>query len=325
MNKMVTLKNIQQAQKTIAPYAKPTPLTRSKFLSELCSDDVFLKLENQQVTHSFKIRGVINKLLNLSPEEKARGVVTASAGNHGQAVAFGAQKLGFSAKIVVPTNTPKIKVEGIKQYGADLLLFGETYSEAEKKAKEVATQEGCFYISPYNDELIVAGHGTVGLEILKALPTVDVVIVPVGGGGLISGISIAVKIQRPNVQVIGVQSEASPIMYESLKAGKIVPPHRHEPYTIAEGLSGGIEKGSITFTIAQQYVDEVMLVREESIRHAVYLLWKNEKQVVEGSGVAGVAMLLENNDSFTGQTVAVVVTGGNIDDSLFKSILASEE
>ena len=325
MNKMVTLKNIQQAQKTIAPYAKPTPLTRSKFLSELCSDDVFLKLENQQVTHSFKIRGVMNKLLNLSSEEKARGVVTASAGNHGQAVAYGAQKLGFSAKIVVPTNTPKIKVEGIKQYGADLLLFGETYSEAEKKAKEVATQEGCFYISPYNDELIVAGHGTVGLEILKALPTVDVVIVPVGGGGLISGISIAVKIQRPNVQVIGVQSEASPIMFESLKAGKIVPPHRHEPYTIAEGLSGGIEKGSITFTIAQQYVDEVMLVREESIRHAVYLLWKNEKQVVEGSGVAGVAMLLENNDSFTGQTVAVVVTGGNIDDSLFKSILASEE
>ena len=226
MNKMVTLKNIQQAQKTIAPYAKPTPLTRSKFLSELCSDDVFLKLENQQVTHSFKIRGVMNKLLNLSPEEKARGVVTASAGNHGQAVAFGAQKLGFSAKIVVPTNTPKIKVEGIKQYGADLLLFGETYPEAEKKAKEIATQEGCLYISPYNDELIVAGHGTVGLEILKALPNVDVVIVPVGGGGLISGISIAVKSQKPNVQVIGVQSEASPIMFESLKAGKIVPPHR---------------------------------------------------------------------------------------------------
>lgn len=322
---MVTLKNIQQAQKTIASYAKPTPLIRSKFLSELCSDDVFLKLENQQVTHSFKIRGVINKLLTLSPEEKARGVVTASAGNHGQAVAFGAQKLGFSAKIVVPTNTPKIKVDGIKQYGADLLLFGETYSEAEKKAKEIATQEGRLYISPYNDEFIVAGHGTVGLEILKALPNVAVIIVPVGGGGLISGISIAIKSQKPNVKVIGVQSEAVPIMYESLKAGKIVPPHRHEPYTIAEGLSGGIEKGSITFTIAQQYVDEVMLVREESIRHAVYLLWKNEKQVVEGSGVAGIAMLLENKDSFTRQTVAVVVTGGNIDDSLFKSILASEE
>jgi threonine dehydratase len=325
MSNMVTLNDIQQAQKTIASYAVPTPMIRSKFLSELCNNDVFLKLENQQVTHSFKIRGVINKLLNLSVEEKAKGVVTASAGNHGQAVAYGAQKLGFSAKIVVPTNTPKIKVEGIKQFGADLLLFGETYSEAEKKAKEIAAKEGCLYISPYNDELIVAGHGTAGLEILKELPNVDVVIVPVGGGGLISGISIAIRSQKPTAQVIGVQSQASPVMYESLKAGKIVPPHRHEPYTVAEGLSGGIEKDSITFTIAQQYVDEVMLVREESIRRAVYLLWKNEKQVVEGSGVAGIAMLLENKDSFTKQTVAVVITGGNIDDSLFESILSSEE
>jgi threonine dehydratase len=322
---MVTLKNIQQAQETIASYIKPTPLTRSKFLSELCSDNVFLKLENEQVTRSFKIRGVINKLLNLSSEEKARGVATASAGNHGQAVAYCSQKLGFSAKIVVPINTPKIKVEGIKQYDANLLLFGETYTEAEKKAKENATQEGRLYISPYNDELIVAGHGTVGLEILKELPNVDVVIVPVGGGGLISGISIAVKSQKPSIQVIGVQSEALPIMYESLKAGKIVPPHRHEPYTIAEGLSGGIEKGSITFTIAQQYVDEVLLVREESIRQAIYLLWKNENQVAEGSGVAGVAAPLENSDSFTRQTVAIVVTGGNIDDSLFKNILVSEQ
>jgi threonine dehydratase len=325
MSNMVTLNDIQQAQKTIAAYAVPTPMIRSKFLSELCNNDVFLKLENQQVTHSFKIRGVINKLLNLSVEEKAKGVVTASAGNHGQAVAYGAQKLGFSAKIVVPTKTPKIKVEGIKQFGADLLLFGETYSEAEKKAKEIAAKEGCLYISPYNDELIVAGHGTAGLEILKELPNVDVVIVPVGGGGLISGISIAIRSQKPTAQVIGVQSQASPVMYESLKAGKIVPPHRHEPYTVAEGLSGGIEKDSITFTIAQQYVDEVMLVREESIRRAVYLLWKNEKQVVEGSGVAGIAMLLENKDSFTRQTVAVVITGGNIDDSLFESILSSEE
>lgn len=321
---MVTLQNIQQARAAIAPYAQPTPLTRSQFLSEMCSANVFLKLENQQVTHSFKIRGVINKLLNLSPREKARGVVTASAGNHGQAVAFGAQKLGFSAKIVVPTNTPKVKVEGIEQYGVDLLLFGENYPEAEKKAKELAQQEGRLYISPYNDKLIVAGHGTVGLEILEQLPNVDVVVVPVGGGGLISGISIAVKSLKPNVQVIGVQSEAVPIMYESLKAGKIVPPHRHEPNTIAEGLSGGIEKGSITFTIAQQYVDEVLLVKEETIRRAVYLLWKNEKQQVEGSGVAGVAMLLENNNFFVDQNVAVVISGGNIDDSLFKEIVAAQ-
>jgi threonine dehydratase len=180
MKKMVTLQDVQQAQKTIKPYAVPTPLARSKFLSELCNNGVFLKLENQQVTHSFKIRGVINKLLNLSPEDKAKGAVTASAGNHGQAVAYGAQKLGFSAQIIVPVNTPKIKTEGIKQYGVDLLLFGETYSEAERKAKEIAAQEGRLYSSPYNNELIVAGHGTIGLEILKELPNVDVVVVPVG-------------------------------------------------------------------------------------------------------------------------------------------------
>jgi threonine dehydratase len=321
---MVTLQEIRDAQKAIAPFAKRTPLERSKYLSNQTDADVFLKLENLQVTHSFKVRGVINKLLHLSSKEKAQGVITASAGNHGQAVAFGAQKLGFSAKIVVPTNTPKVKVEGIKQYGADLLLFGETYPEAERKAKELAQNEGRLYISPYNDPLIVAGHGTIGLEIMGELPNVDVVLVPVGGGGLIAGISTAIKNLKPDVQVIGVQSEATPIMYESLKAGKIVPAHRHNPRTVAEGLAGGIEKGSITFTIAQQYVDEVMLVREETLRKAVYLLYTNEKQTVEGSGAAGVAMLLENKDAFSGLTVVAVLSGGNIDDSLLQSILASE-
>jgi threonine dehydratase len=321
---MVTLQEIRDAQKAIAPFAKRTPLERSKYLSNQTDADVFLKLENLQVTHSFKVRGVINKLLHLSPKEKAQGVITASAGNHGQAVAFGAQKLNFSAKIVVPTNTPKVKVEGIKQYGADLLLFGETYPEAERKAKELAQSEGRLYISPYNDPLIVAGHGTIGLEIMGELPNVDVVLVPVGGGGLIAGISTAIKNLKPDVQVIGVQSEATPIMYESLKAGKIVPAHRHNPRTVAEGLAGGIEKGSITFTIAQQYVDEVMLVREETLRKAVYLLYTNEKQTVEGSGAAGVAMLLENKDAFSGLTVVAVLSGGNIDDSLLQSILASE-
>ena len=322
---MVTLEDIIQAQKNIASYAKVTPLIPSKFASELIHGNVFLKLENQQVTNSFKIRGVINKLLSLSAEEKAKGVVTASAGNHGKAVAYGAQKLGFHAKIVVPTRAPQVKVDGIRQFGAELLLFGETYDEAEKKAKQLAAQESRLFISPYNDERIVAGHGTVGLEILKEIPNVDVIIVPVGGGGLIGGIAIAVKTQKPTVRVIGVQSSASPVMYESLKAGKIVPPHRHERYTIAEGLVGAVEKGSITFDIAKQYVDEVTLAREESIRQAVYLIWKNEKRVVEGSGAAGVALLLENKNQFEGKTVAVVISGGNIDQYLFDGIVAGEE
>jgi len=322
---MVNFKDIEQAQKNIASYAILTPLTQSKFLSELCSGKVFLKWENQQPTHSFKIRGVINKLLSLTAEEKARGIVTASAGNHGQAVAYGAQKLGFKAKIVVPTHAPQVKVDGIRQFGAELVLYGETYDEAERKAKELAAREGRLFISPYNDQRIVAGHGTVGLEILKDLPIVDSVVVPVGGGGLIGGIAVAVKSQKPNVRVIGVQSTASPVMYESLKAGRIVPAHRHERYTIAEGLVGAVEKGSITFSIAQQYVDEVTLVREEWIRQAVYMLWKNEKQMVEGSGAAGVGWLMENKDSLGGRTVAVVISGGNIDPDLFNGIVAAEE
>ena len=321
---MVTLQDIEKAKENISALINNTPIVRSQFLGQAIGGEVFLKLENQQITHAFKIRGVMNKLLSLSPEEKARGVVTASAGNHGQAVAYGGQRLGFSATIVLPVDTPKVKLEGIRQYSSEIVLFGETYTEAEKNAKELAMKEGRLYISPYNDEWIIAGHGTVGLEILKELQSVDVIVVPVGGGGLIAGISTAVKTQKPNVRVIGVQSEASPVMYESLKAGRIVPPHRHEPYTVAEGLSGGIEKGSITFTIAKQYVDEVMLVREESIRQAVYLVWKNENQMIEGSGAAGVALLLENENAFKGQTVAVVITGGNIDESLFKSILAQE-
>jgi len=173
--------------------------------------------------------------------------------------------------------------------------------------------------------LVVAGHGTIGLEILNSLPAVDVIVVPVGGGGMIAGIGVAVKSRKPAVRVLGVQSEASPVMFESLKAGRIVPAHRHEPYTIAEGLSGGIEKDSITFRLAQQFVDEVSLVREESLRRAVYLLWKLEQQVVEGSGAAGVALMLENPGVFAGKKVALVVSGGNIDEVLFRGILEEEE
>ena len=243
--------------------------------------------------------------------------MTASAGNHGQAVAYAAQKLGFHAEIVVPTYTPKVKVEGIRQW-ARRCYCTATLTGKLKRRQGACSQEGRLYVSPYNDERIVAGQGTVGLEILKELPNLDEIIVPVGGGGLISGIAIAVKSQKPTVKVIGIQSTASPVMYESLKAGEIVPPHRHERYTIAEGLVGAVEKGSITFGIAQQWVDEVTLVREELIRQAVYLLWKNEGQVVEGSGAAGVAMLMENKDAFKGKTVAVVITGGNIDQLPFR-------
>jgi threonine dehydratase len=319
---VVTLENIQDARKAIAPFIKCTPLVQSQFLSTSCGCPMFLKLENLQITSSFKPRGVFNKLLHLSAEEKNKGIITASAGNHGEAVAFAAQKLNHYARVVVPRTTPKIKIDGIKKYGADLVLFGETYDEAERKAKELAREDGCTYVSPYNDEFIIAGHGTIGLEILEALPDVDAVMVPLGGGGLISGISIAVKSMKPDVQVIGVQSKASPVMYESLKAGKIVAVEKSETKSIAEGLSGNI--GPITFAIVQKYVDKIVLVKEETLRHAVFLLWNYDKQVVEGSGAAAVAPVMENKPLFKDKIVIAVVTGGNIDSDLFQSILATE-
>ena len=318
---VVTLKNIQDARKAISPFIKRTPLAQSQFLTTFCGCPLFLKLENLQITSSFKPRGVFNKLLHLSAEEQNMGIITASAGNHGQAVAYAAEKLCYYARVVVPKSTPKVKIDGIKKYDADLVLFGENYNQAERKAKELARKDGCTYISPYNDELIIAGHGTIGLEILEALPDVDVVMVPLGGGGLLSGISVAVKSKRPNVQVIGVQSKSSPVMYESLKAGKIVAVEKIGK-SVAEGLSGSV--GPITFEIVKKNVNCVFLVKEKTLRNAVYLLWAHDKQIVEGSGAAAVAPIIENKPLFKDKRVVSVVTGGNIDSALFQSIVTSE-
>jgi threonine dehydratase len=319
---MLNLNDIREAQKALKPYITCTPLVHSVYLSRLSCGQVFLKLENQQITNSFKVRGAFYKLLNLTQKEERMGIITASAGNHGQAVAYAAQKLGLPAKIVVPTNTPHVKVEGIRKWGADLVLFGDCYDEAEAKAKELARKDGCAYVSPYDDELIIAGHGTIGLEIVEAMSNVEAIVVPVGGGGLISGISIAAKGLKSSVEIVGVQSEASPVMYESLKAGRIVEAPKTE--TIAEGLSGGIEKDALTFEIAKKYVDRMLLVKEATIRRAVYLLCKHEKLVVEGSGAAAIAPLLEDKALFRGRTVVCVITGGNIDEELLDDILATE-
>jgi threonine dehydratase len=318
---MVTLEDIQEAQKDIASFIRSTPLIHSQFLTTFCECPLYLKLENLQITNSFKPRGVFNKLLHLDKEEQEMGIITASAGNHGQAVAYAAKKLNYYARVVVPKTTPKVKIEGIKKYGADLVLFGKSYDEAEKKAKELARKDGCAYISPYNDEHIIAGHGTIGLEILEALPDVDAIMVPLGGGGLLSGISIAVKSKKPNVQVIGVQSKSSPVMYNSLKAGRIVSVKKAGK-SVAEGLSGNV--GPITFEIVKKNVDLVLLVKEKTLRTTIYLLWAHDKLVVEGSGAAAVAPVIENKPLFKNKRVVSVLTGGNIDSDLFRSILASE-
>lgn len=319
---MISLRDVEDARDTIGGLVRRTSLVRSGFLSDLCGGEVFLKLENLQVTGSFKIRGALNRMLHLTAEEKARGVVTASAGNHGLAVAVSGERLGVSVKIVVPVSTPKVKIDKIKKHDAELVLHGDIYDNAEREAIDLARREGLTYVSPYNDRLVIAGQGTIGLEILEDLPGVDTVLVPVGGGGLISGISVTVKGVKPRVRVLGVQSEASPVMYESLKAGKIVDVEMRK--SIADGLFGGIEKDSITFPIVQEHVDNILLVKEETIRKAIFLLWEKEKQVTEGAAAIPIAAITENKNLFRGKTTVAIISGGNIENKLFQSILASE-
>jgi threonine dehydratase len=318
---MITLQTIKEARKTIGSLVKRTPLIHSQFLSELCGGEIYLKLENQQITNSFKLRGALNRITQLSHEERKRGIVTASAGNHAQGVARVAEQLNIPAKIFVPTNTSKAKLDKIKKYDVEVILYGN-YDEVEPKAREIAMKEGLTYISPYNDEGIIAGQGTIGLEILEDLPNADLVIVAVGGGGLISGIAIAVKSINPNVEVIGVQSEAAPTVHESLKANKIVKIEERDSF--ADGLLGGLEQEAITFDLIRKYVDDFVVVKEKTIKEAIKLLWEKERQVTEGAGAIAIAPILENKDKFTGKTIVAVISGGNIDKNLFQKIISGQ-
>ena len=311
---------IRDARRRIGGVVRKTPLIYSQFFSEVAGGDVYLKLENLQVTGAFKIRGALYKMLKLTDEEKKRGVVAASSGNHAQGVAYAARMLGIKALIIVPKNTPKVKIDAIKSYGVELMVHGDYYDEAEAKAREFEREAGMVYVSPYNDADVIAGQGTIGLEILEELPDADVIIAPVGGGGLISGVAIAAKSINPEIGVIGVQSFASPVMYECIKAGKIIKVENLGE-SIAEGLHGGIEDGSITFDIVREYVDEILLVSEDEIKEAIRLFLEHHHQVAEGSGAVGLAALLRYKGRFANRKTVVIVSGGNIDLELLKSIL----
>jgi threonine dehydratase len=319
---MLSFEDVRIASKLIGNLVERTPLIYSQYFSRLCNGEVYLKLENRQITNSFKIRGALNKMLNLSPKQRKQGVVTASAGNHAQAVAIAAEKLRIPARIVVPRNTPKIKIERIKQYNVELQVVGEIYDEAEQTAIELAEKEGLIYISPYNDRFVIAGQGTIGLEILEDLGFLNTIVVPVGGGGLISGIALAVKSLKPEIEIVGAQSVASPVMYESMKAGKIISMEVEE--SIADGLHGGIESQSITFDIVQEYVDGILLVEEKTIKKAIYLLAEKENQIVEGAGATPIALLLEQGEKFKGKRVVAILSGGNIEEEQLSTILSSE-
>ena len=320
---MIGLREIQDARRLIRNEISKTPLVRSQYLSDLCGSDAYLKLENLQVTNSFKIRGALNRMMCLTAEEKARGVVAASSGNHAQAVAIGAEKLNLSATVVVPETTPKIKVEKIRKHKVELILHGAMYDYAEQYARKLAREKGATFVSSYNDPLVVAGQGTVGLEILEDLPTVDSIIVPVGGGSVLSGVAVAAKSIKPDIEILGVQPETVAAMYYSLKAGKII--NMEMKPTIADGLDGNIEQGCITLEIIQRYVNEILLFNEDTIRKMIRLLWEKERQVVEGSGAISIAPIVETPKRFTGKQTVAVITGGNIDDAVFQGILASEK
>lgn len=308
----------KSASEKINGYIRRTDLLYSHYFSSLCNGSVHLKLENTQLTKAFKIRGVSNKLLHLKQAGKQNGVITASSGNHGLALALVADRLGLESKIVVPKSTPQKKIDKIKEFNSELILYGDIFDEAEQRAKDLAKKEGMTYVSSYNDKYVIAGQGTVGLEIMEDLPEVESIVVPIGGGSLISGIASAVKGSKPNVEIIGVQSEASPVMCESVKAGRIIQMEIQD--SIADGLSGGIEEGSITLDLVQRLVDEIVLVKENTIREAIKLLWEKDNQVVEGAGAVGTAAMMENSDKFKGKTVVIVVSGGNIDEELFQRI-----
>lgn len=320
---MLGLREIYMASRRLRGRLRMTPMERSHFLEEICGADVYLKLENQQITGSFKVRGAMNKMLTLSEEERKRGVVSASSGNHAQGVGYAARELGVEALVVVPRSTPKVKIEAIRRYGVKLILHGDEYIEAERYARALERGEGRIFISPYNDQEVIAGQGTIGLEMLEEVPELDLILVPVGGGGLISGIACAVKGLIEHIEVIGVQSVASPVMYESIRRGRIIEMELGE--SIAEGLHGGIEKGSITFEICSRLVDGFILVEEDSIREAIRLLVYHQHQVVEGAGAVGVAAIIENPDRFRGRKVGVVISGGNIDEELLRGILTKPD
>jgi threonine dehydratase len=295
-----------------------TPCPYSQTLSELTGARCYVKLENLQMTGSFKERGAANLLLQLGESERRRGVVAASAGNHGLAVAFHAARLGIPATIVMPTYAPLIKVASARRYGAEVILDGVNYDEAYEHAWTRVTRTGAIFVHPFDDPRVVTGQGTLGLELIEQVDDLDAVIVPVGGGGLIGGVGLALKARRPSVRVIGVQAAAVPAMQRSLVARRRVPVGAVP--TIADGIAVG-RVGELTFELVTRLVDDIVTVDEEELANAVLLLLEIEKTVVEGAGAAPLAALLNRPLGLEGRRVALVLSGGNIDVTMLARII----
>jgi threonine dehydratase len=313
----ITLEDIKEASRRIAPYILRTPLERSRWLSAELDNQTFLKLECAQRTGSFKLRGAMARLSGLSESERERGVLTVSAGNHGLAVAHCAEVLGLRASIVVPRSASPAKIQGIRRYPVTLIEFGDSYDEAEREARRLEAETGSTFVSPYNDATVIAGQGTIGLEMLEDAPDLEAIVVPIGGGGLIAGVAIAVKALRPEIEVYGAEPTATPTMTAALQAGRIVEIHEEE--TIADGLAGNIEPGSITFPIIRDLVDGIIVVDEEPIRCALARIAREDHVIIEASAAVGIAALTDAR--LKQRNVAVTVTGRNITIDLFTSVL----
>lgn len=309
---MIDIASIQAARENLRGQVLKTPFTLSRTLSDIFGAEIWLKFENLQFTASFKERGALNRMLTLSDEERAKGVIAVSAGNHAQGVAYHAQRMGVPAVIVMPRFTPTVKVANTRRFGAEVVLAGDTFDDAKARGYELARERGLIMIHPYDDEAVMAGQGTVALEMLEDQPKLDTLVIAIGGGGLISGISTAAKAVNPAIEIVGVQTERFPAMYAAVK-GVTMPPGQ---YTIAEGIAVK-SPGDLTLPVVRQLVDRVELVSEADIEHAIVVLLEIEKTVVEGAGAAGLAALLraqeEGSDRYQGKRIGLVLTGGNID------------
>lgn len=315
----ITDADVRAAAETLKGQAINTPFLHSRTLSEVCGCEIWLKFENHQFTASFKERGALNKLASLTAEQASHGVLAVSAGNHAQAVAYHARRLGMHAVIVMPKHTPTVKINGTQHFRPEIILAGETFDEALEYGLKLVAERNLTLVHPYDDPQVIAGQGTIGIEMLAAHPELDALVIAIGGGGLISGIAVAAKAIRPGIKVFGVQSEAFPAMHNLFHDR----PGVCMSASIAEGIAVKMP-GLLTRQLVRRYVEDIFLVSEDEIERALVMLLEIEKTVVEGAGAAALAGVIRNRRQFQGQRIGLVLSGGNIDSSMLSDVIARE-
>lgn len=308
-----------EAERRIRSHIRETPLEYSPYLSKSGNCRVFLKLENFQVTGSFKLRGAANKLLSLSKEEREKGIITASSGNHGAAIAYLLDKFNMKGEIVLPQNTSRAKIDYLRTYGTDMEFIGNDCVQSESFARERAQKNKQVFISPYNDWKVIGGQATIGIELTRQLKSIDAIFIPVGGGGLASGIAGYLKQDNKNIEIIGCQPENSPVMAESIKVGKII--EMESKPTLSDGTAGGLEKGAITFSICKRYIDDYVLISESEIRDSLRFIIEKHFMLIEGAAALSVASFLKTKKKFENKNIVLIISGSKISLENLKEVL----